>query len=174
MSKARTEKQGVRRREEEESKSVLELEREKFLKASREKKRVLIGRRRAGDEASTLAKLQAFQQKLKHSKPVAVEPADGEKFKEMKAETTIEKEGVPCDLHTIPNCKSCALEKLEQEETNLDPNAWMAHALRFEKDMTGKNLLDPNARRIDNVEDLMVIDPRERKQQFSHKDKHKK
>ena len=50
------------------------------------------------------------------------------------------------------------------KDTDMDNNqdAWLGHTLRFERDLKGKDLLDPKARR-DNVDDLLVIDPRVRR-----------
>jgi hypothetical protein len=131
--------------------SILAQENAKFFKTT------LTGKKRNTEEA-TLAKLVAFQQKLRQNSTdeAVISEEDYEK--------------PPCALHNVPGCASCtASVKSLSDDNAAIPADWMKHELKFEKDLSGKNLLDPATRRIDNVADLEVIDPRSRQQLGSGK-----
>lgn len=78
------------------------------------------------------------------------------------APENIDDEAPLCDLHFISNCQSC--QSWDQHnggdaEAQDDRNeAWMSHALSFEKDRLGKDL----SWKKKNEEELVVIDPREK------------
>ena len=137
--------------------SILARENERLLGSNTSK--LIMGSRNkkaATREHETMARLVAFQNKIKQaattptSNPIHATP-----------DTTHKPE---CDLHAIPACATCwptlSIPTLDDDGPN-----WMAHTLRFEKDDTGKNVLDPNARQ-DRPEDLVVIDPRQRRKQI--------
>ncbi|EPS44494.1 hypothetical protein H072_1533 [Dactylellina haptotyla CBS 200.50] len=64
-----------------------------------------------------------------------------------------------CDLHFIPNCKSCNWhENAEGQEEEDNDASWMSHKLTFERDRLGKDLTWKRK----NEEELVVIDTRER------------
>ncbi|KZF20537.1 cyclophilin-like protein [Xylona heveae TC161] len=72
-----------------------------------------------------------------------------------------EDEAELCDLHFIANCQSCKswdTNQAEAQEDNDNDRGWMSHALSFEKDRLGKDLMWKKK----NEEELVVIDPREK------------
>jgi len=78
------------------------------------------------------------------------------------APSNIDDEAPLCDLHFISNCQSCQSwdqhnggDAAAQDDSK---EAWMSHALSFEKDRLGKDL----SWKKKNEEELVVIDPREK------------
>ena len=74
-----------------------------------------------------------------------------------------EEEAQLCDLHFIANCQSCSRwdENLdEKEDDDADDPGWMSHKLAFGKDQLGKDL--NFKKRNEALEELVVIDPREK------------
>jgi peptidyl-prolyl cis-trans isomerase SDCCAG10 len=75
-----------------------------------------------------------------------------------------------CDLHFIANCQSCKSwdthnpeEGAAEADGDDDGAAWMAHTLTFAKDTLGKDL---EWRK--KMEDIEVIDPREKARNIKH------
>ncbi len=141
-----------------EKQSLLEKEQSQFLSQAKKLNKVLIGSRRKmkQSEDELLSRLDSFRSKLRQSNPDSSSDKQEIQSKDNKAN-----ELEPCSLHSIPNCASC--HSIVTNEDDYIADDWMTHALRFEKDLTGKDLLDPKQRRMDNVEELVVIDPRARK-----------
>ncbi|OKL59894.1 Peptidyl-prolyl isomerase cwc27 [Talaromyces atroroseus] len=78
-----------------------------------------------------------------------------------------------CDLHFIANCKSCqnwdqTADGLSADRHDQDDNAmdWMSHRLQFGKDTLGKDL-NWKKKHQEDVDSLMVIDPREKEKEPS-------
>ncbi|RHZ54500.1 putative peptidyl-prolyl cis-trans isomerase [Aspergillus thermomutatus] len=74
-----------------------------------------------------------------------------------------------CDLHFIANCQSCkSWDDTAAAETAAadDDRGWLTHELRFGKDMLGKDLRWKREHPED-LDSLVVIDPREREKEFS-------
>eukprot|EP00158_Paraphelidium_tribonemae_P009379 Partr_v1_DN28849_c2_g1_i2_m34183 putative Peptidyl-prolyl cis-trans isomerase len=140
--------------------SLLEQERDAFLSESQKRKRVLVGKRQraAISEDETMARILGFRQKIREKR------VDVTAGPEMADEL--------CKLHNVPECESCNRVEMKEDDA-VDGDDWMGQKLHFGKDLHGKNVLDPNARRMDNVEDLVVIDPRARKAQFGNNASHK-
>lgn len=90
-----------------------------------------------------------------------------------------------CDLHFIANCQSC--KSWDDPDTtgtgtgtgtgDLDATqgeaGWLTHELRFEKDTMGKDL-NWKREHPDDIDSLMVIDPREREREIIGDGKMKK
>ncbi|KAF4179156.1 hypothetical protein CNMCM8060_003566 [Aspergillus lentulus] len=74
-----------------------------------------------------------------------------------------------CDLHFIANCQSCkSWDDTGAADTAAaadDDRDWLTHELRFGKDMLGKDLRWKREH-PDDVDSLVVIDPREREKEF--------
>jgi len=141
-----------RRKEEEARKkakkvSLIESERAKYKRNNKAILGGIKGRKksRVGNDDDTFAKFQAFQSKLMSADSTAVSESN-----------TNEQEKV-CDIHGIPNCESCFDTFGPQGDEETD-EGWMAHKLVFGKDLKGKDLMQ----RKDNVDDYVVIDPRQR------------
>lgn len=95
------------------------------------------------------------------------------------AEAEQDEEAQLCDLHFIANCQSCRSwdnpdpESLggvgaggnENETADDDPRSWMTHELRFGKDTLGKDL-NWKREHDQDVDSLVVIDPREREKEI--------
>ena len=70
-----------------------------------------------------------------------------------------------CDLHFIADCQSCSRwdadlgEEQKDHDRDEDPN-WMSHQLAFGRDQLGKDLTFK--KRKEALEELVVIDPREK------------
>ena len=134
------------------------------------------GRKRKGnkdshtDETRTMKALDAFRARLEQA-PLEGKQPDTSKDNALNGTTKeparVERggddadEAALCDLHFIVNCQSCqewndhAAEDGESEDDGKD---WMSHALSFEKDRLGKDLMWKKK----NEEELVVIDPREK------------
>ena len=138
------------------------------------------GRKRkhgAKDEYATLDFLNAFRTKLERAAPATpsqsladvshdVNKQDNEATRETNEQQTQGAdngdEAELCDLHFIADCQSCrSWDKNgggDADDKDEGGEAWMSHALSFEKDRLGKDL---NWKRK-NEEELVVIDPREK------------
>jgi peptidyl-prolyl cis-trans isomerase SDCCAG10 len=92
----------------------------------------------------------------------------------MSADATADKVSEPiteekvCEIHGIPNCESCFDAFGMQEDQN--DEGWMGHKLVFAKDLKGKDLMQ----RKDNIDDYVVIDPRQRGAQVAAEELEKK
>ncbi|KAF3311749.1 Peptidyl-prolyl isomerase cwc27 [Orbilia oligospora] len=76
-----------------------------------------------------------------------------------------------CDLHFIPNCKSCNWhENAEGQEVEDNDAGWLSHKLTFEKDRLGKDLTWKRK----NEEELVVIDTREKAKEVLQDDRKRK
>lgn len=144
-------------------------------------------RRKAGgaDDQDTLRAFNAFKLKLdtvtsrmpNNTATVDREatPAEGVSVVSASAAANsaaalIDEEAALCDLHFIANCQSCtrwATEGEDGEADDGDNKDWMTHSLTFAKDRLGKALAFKRAA----VEDLVVIDPREKARELGVKDK---
>ncbi|KAJ6262250.1 Phosphatase [Drechslerella dactyloides] len=76
-----------------------------------------------------------------------------------------------CDLHFIPNCKSCNWhETAEGQEEDDNDASWMSHTLTFERDRLGKDLTWKRK----NEEELVVIDTREKTKEVLQDERRRK
>ncbi|KAI9007905.1 hypothetical protein CLU79DRAFT_829608 [Phycomyces nitens] len=130
-----------KKKKKEKKKSLLDIEREKYLSRGAALKGGLKARKANKIEDDTFKKLMAFQKKI----------SNVDTLNEDKRE-----EEPPCKLHSVPGCESCKSITVEdQSETD---EGWMSHQLVFGKDYKGKDLMQ----RKETVDDYVVIDPRER------------
>jgi hypothetical protein len=106
-----------------------------------------------------LAKLEQFRKKIINSKPEPDSAAVSEPKKQLQE----------CILHSVPGCESCFDSLVDENQA--DDKGWMAHTLKFDKDLRGKDLV--NARRND-PDDYIVIDPRERSKEILEGQKNKR
>ncbi|KAJ5731649.1 uncharacterized protein N7483_006157 [Penicillium malachiteum] len=129
-------------------------------------------------ENEALRLFNAFKAKLEgtESRPSAqtshteARTDEGTKGKEQNGDEDDE-EAQLCDLHFIANCQSCQSWDNENAEDGDGDNAdeeegWMSHQLQFGKDMLGKDLNWKKNNR-DDVDSLMVIDPREKEKDLA-------
>ncbi|KAI8374288.1 cyclophilin-like domain-containing protein [Radiomyces spectabilis] len=136
--------------------SLIEQEREKYMQGKAIVGGLKARKRAAKAEDDTFAKLMAFQRKLTTSQPS--EPVNDNKDQKP-----------PCALHGIPNCESCYDTSMENDDKVTD-EGWMSHKLVFEKDLKGKDLMQ----RRENVDDYVVIDPRDREAQAKQEEYERK
>nr|POE65314.1 peptidyl-prolyl isomerase cwc27 [Quercus suber] len=83
-------------------------------------------------------------------------------------------EAALCDLHFIANCQSCKAwdENVDADvegEGEVEDSAWMAHSLTFVKDTLGKDLEWKR-----KMEEIEVIDPREKARAIKEEAKRRK
>ncbi|KAJ5179357.1 hypothetical protein N7492_002567 [Penicillium capsulatum] len=75
-----------------------------------------------------------------------------------------------CDLHFIANCQSCQSwedpSAATADDNTRDDEGWLGHELRFGKDTLGKDLKWKSEHR-DDIDSLMVIDPREKEKELT-------
>lgn len=121
------------------------------------------------------AKLENADSTIKPHKRDTTTKAKGTTTKTRKTEEKEEEaeddEAQLCDLHFIANCQSCQSWDDPSATDENDPEAdrseegWLSHQLRFGKDNLGK---DAKWKREhpDDVDSLMVIDPREREKEI--------
>ncbi|KAF3393307.1 Peptidyl-prolyl isomerase cwc27 [Talaromyces pinophilus] len=135
----------------------------------------------SGAEADALKLFNAFKAKLENSD---AQSAPGKKQKEEEARKTSrnikleedveDEEAQLCDLHFIANCQSCQNwnENAEgpnaEQDQDEDSADWLSHRLQFGKDTLGKDLNWKKEHRED-VDSLMVIDPREKEKEYVHR-----
>lgn len=128
-------------------------------------------------EDETLRMFNAFKAKLEsadaksgpHGK-TSISASDTTKYTlQAKSNTEPEDEEAQlCDLHFIANCQSCKSwddTGTAEEAPDDDDRDWLTHELRFGKDMLGKDL-QWKREHPDDVDSLVVIDPREREKEF--------
>ncbi|KAK4501043.1 hypothetical protein PRZ48_006849 [Zasmidium cellare] len=123
------------------------------------------------DERGAMDMFKAFKQQLEglpeevsQTNGVKKEPESKENGHNAEPTTTepADEEAELCDLHFIANCQSCKSwdeEKLDGEanEDGDDDPRWMSHTLTFAKDLLGKDLEWKK-----KMEEIEVIDPREK------------
>ncbi|KAH8547882.1 peptidyl-prolyl isomerase cwc27 [Umbelopsis sp. PMI_123] len=139
--------------------SFIESERAKYKRGNKAIIGGIKGRKKSqvGNDDDTFTKFQAFQSKLLSAE--SAEPSDKDIADQEKV----------CSIHGIPNCESCFDTFGEQGEADTD-EGWMAHKLVFAKDLKGKDLMQ----RRDNLDDYLVIDPRQRQAQATAEDMDKR
>ncbi|CAG8591717.1 1209_t:CDS:10, partial [Diversispora eburnea] len=133
--------------------SYVDTERLRFLSSGK----AAAAKRKKGNEADTLAKLQSFKTKIMITEPNVEEPTEGKD------------EGEPCVLHSVPNCLSCRDTFGQPKEEDTD-EGWLTHRLVFVKDYMGKDLMQKR----DDPDDYIVIDPLERKKEAFKQEKEKR
>lgn len=139
-----------------------------------------------GADKQTIKLLNAFRAKLEKALP-EITPAKTPAVKDQNKQNTVnghdkeeandkddDEEAELCDLHFIANCQSCQLWDQhmlgDAEEQDDDNQAWMSHALSFEKDRLGKDLTWKKK----NEEELVVIDPLEKAKDIREEQRTKK
>ncbi|EPE30972.1 Cyclophilin-like protein [Glarea lozoyensis ATCC 20868] len=126
------------------------------------------------DEQGTLDMLTAFKSQLDAAPPEKEvpkpEPIPG--TAETKDAEPDDDEAALCDLHFIAGCESCKKwdTQADGEEEEEDDNDWMSHALSFKEDKLGKDL----SYRQKALEELVVIDPREKERTLKEEMKAKR
>ncbi|KAJ5622604.1 hypothetical protein N7528_005836 [Penicillium herquei] len=116
------------------------------------------------------AKLEGAESRPAQASHTEARTDEGTKGKEQNGDEDDE-EAQLCDLHFIANCQSCQSWDKENPEDGDGDNAdeeegWMSHQLQFGKDTLGKDLNWKKNNR-DDVDSLMVIDPREKEKDLS-------
>ncbi|EED24578.1 peptidyl-prolyl cis-trans isomerase, putative [Talaromyces stipitatus ATCC 10500] len=139
----------------------------------------------SGAEAEAMKLFNAFKAKLESSDVQS--HSDNKKHKgdtrdrsqniTKPSEEVDDEEAQLCDLHFIANCQSCqnwgksadgpSVDAQAQDEDSTD---WMSHRLQFGKDTLGKDLNWKKEHRED-VDSLMVIDPREKEKEKTGRDR---
>ncbi|KAI3651091.1 hypothetical protein MP228_004572 [Amoeboaphelidium protococcarum] len=116
-------------------------------------------------EQDVLDRLSDFRKKLK---PSALQQTQSQQEgSDILTSSAEQKE--TCSAHGIPGCGSCYREgdnsgsQQAQQDGRDRAVSFQVRELKFEKDLTGKSLLDPMARNVENVDDLVVIDTRTRR-----------
>ncbi|CRG92383.1 hypothetical protein PISL3812_09442 [Talaromyces islandicus] len=136
-----------------------------------------------GADAEALKLFNAFKAKLEssdsqsHTNSKSKAPAEASRGNKKPSDDAVDdEEAETCDLHFIVNCQSCKqwTENPEGDNTDShdqqDDNArdWMSHRLQFGRDMLGKDLNWKKEHR-DDLDSLMVIDPREKEKEYVHR-----
>lgn len=132
-------------------------------------------------EAETLKIFNAFKAKLEgadSSKPEKGEQTQTPHRRNINENTSAnniedpeDDEAKLCDLHFIANCQSCKTwddpdtTGTGDAERDAGDRGWLTHKLEFGKDTLGKDL-KWKREHPDDVDSLMVIDPREREKEI--------
>ena len=132
----------------------------------------------SADNSEALRMFNAFKAKLDNADSLShhraqhktngntTTKAEGERQKQQDDE-----EEQVCDLHFIVNCQSCKAwnDDIENNHQDQDDESegenWLTHQLRFGKDSLGKDL-SWKREHPDDVDSLMVIDPREKEKEI--------
>lgn len=133
----------------------------------------------SGAEADALKLFNAFKAKLEnsdaHSDPDKKQKEEPKTVSQsIKNNEEEDEEAQLCDLHFIANCQSCRNWNENAERPNAeqgedeDSADWLSHRLQFGKDTLGKDLNWKKEHRED-VDSLMVIDPREKEKEYVHR-----
>ncbi|KAL4995437.1 cyclophilin-like domain-containing protein [Aspergillus recurvatus] len=130
-------------------------------------------------EADALKMFNAFKAKLESSdsQPTAATTKRSSTSKtdtaaEQKESAEEDEESQLCDLHFISNCQSCKSWDNDAEggannaaDEDVNDSGWLNHQLRFGKDTLGKDL--NWKREHQDLDTLMVIDPREKEKELA-------
>lgn len=150
------------------------------------------GRKRGkvADEKGALDLFRQFKTRLEDLPPAdkqpaptttngqSTAPANGHSALPTTSIAADDDEAELCDLHFIANCQSCASwadnDKSDAEaeadaDGEADDAAWMAHTLSFAKDVLGKDLEWKR-----KMEEIEVIDPREKARVLKEEGRRKK
>ncbi|PYH48485.1 putative peptidyl-prolyl cis-trans isomerase, partial [Aspergillus saccharolyticus JOP 1030-1] len=134
-------------------------------------------------DAQALKMFNAFKAKLENADSA---PTTNATIKTAKTTATTtapppaeedDEEAQLCDLHFIANCQSCqswdeppsgenADNASNPADAADDDRGWLTHQLQFKKDTLGKDLNWKKAH-PDDVDSLMVIDPREKEREIA-------
>ncbi|KAI9143524.1 cyclophilin-like domain-containing protein [Paraphysoderma sedebokerense] len=159
MSKRDTEDSELRnsekmeRSKKEKKLSYVEQERLKYAAGKKEKK----------EGIDVLAQLESFKAKM-----TSGSSSRSKSERKTPSSSSTSSNAKTCFLHGVPNCLSC-FDSFGQEDAATD-EGWLTHTLVFEKDYKGKDLM----KKRDDVNDFVVIDPRERKEQAMEVERQKK
>lgn len=136
-----------------------------------------------GADAEALKLFNQFKAKLEssdlhsHASNKSKAPAEASRYNANLSDDAVEdEEAETCDLHFVVNCQSCKQWAENPEGDNADsrdqqndnPEDWMSHRLQFGKDTLGKDLSWKKDHR-DDLDSLMVIDPREKEKEYVHR-----
>lgn len=151
--------------------SLLDQERAKFMNSDR----VLVGKRKrtATSEDDLLSQLRSFRSKVLQSeidKPISVSKRSSKETELLRLREEQEALSL-CALHNLPKCSTCFPDLVDEEE---DDGDWMTHYLHFTRKATGVNLLDHNTKRNEDIDNLVVIDPRARMELAMEKTKQRR
>ncbi|KAL4904374.1 cyclophilin-like domain-containing protein [Aspergillus multicolor] len=124
-------------------------------------------------EAEALKMFNAFKSKLENSdsQPTTSTKRPSTSKAEEKENEDEDEESQLCDLHFIANCQSCkswdndAVGAGTAADDDANDSGWLGHQLQFGKDTLGKDL--NWKREHQDVDTLMVIDPREKEKEIA-------
>ncbi|KAJ5894928.1 hypothetical protein N7495_006619 [Penicillium taxi] len=120
-------------------------------------------------ESEALRMFNAFKAKLQSADATKNVSSKSGKEVTHKPEQVEDEEEQLCDLHFIVNCQSCKSwdddETAATDDHNDDDKGWLSHQLRFGKDTLGKDLKWKQDHR-DDLDTLMVVDPREKEKEL--------
>ncbi|KAL5357047.1 cyclophilin-like domain-containing protein [Aspergillus floccosus] len=131
----------------------------------------------SGAEREALKLFNAFKAKLESADSTTSATSKSHREREKTpekhapaAQDADDEEAQLCDLHFIANCQSCkswddGAEGDEAAPADEGDAGWLSHELRFGKDTLGKDL-KWKQQHPDDVDSLMVIDPREREKEI--------
>lgn len=129
----------------------------------------------SGAEREALKLFNAFKAKLESADSTTTSKThtkgrEKTPEKPAPAQDADDEEAQLCDLHFIANCQSCKSWDDGAEGDAAAPAddgdaGWLSHELRFGKDTLGKDL-KWKQQHPDDVDSLMVIDPREREKEI--------
>lgn len=123
-------------------------------------------------ENEALRMFNAFKAKLESADTQSSAPShNGPRTeKEKNDDDENDEEAQLCDLHFIANCQSCQSwedpSAAAADDDSRDDEGWLGHQLQFGKDTMGKDLKWKSNHR-DDIDSLMVIDPREKEKELS-------
>ncbi|CEN60676.1 Putative Peptidyl-prolyl cis-trans isomerase [Aspergillus calidoustus] len=139
-------------------------------------------------EAEALKMFNAFRAKLENADSAPTSSTKTTKKPSSSSHTTApeptedeDEESQLCDLHFIANCQSCktwdtnGAERAEGANTaddDANDRGWLSHQLQFGRDTLGKDL--NWKREHQDVDTLMVIDPREKEKDIAGERKGKR
>ncbi|KAL2865034.1 putative peptidyl-prolyl cis-trans isomerase [Aspergillus lucknowensis] len=144
-------------------------------------------------EAEALKMFNAFRAKLEgadsqptsssdKTKQTSLRPTNTKPGTEAEGEGDEDEESQLCDLHFIANCQSCkswdtndggeAGNNSGAADDDADDRGWLTHQLQFGRDTLGKDL--NWKREHQDVDTLMVIDPREKEKEIAGEKRQKR
>ncbi|KAJ5222204.1 uncharacterized protein N7469_008444 [Penicillium citrinum] len=128
---------------------------------------------RSAAEREALQLFNAFKAKLDSADAKGSEGSSShnsnKQSRDLKTQDEDDEETQLCDLHFIANCQSCQSWDNPDEKDIGDGKedaGWLSHELRFNRDTLGKDL-NWKKQNPDDIDSLMVIDPREKEKDLT-------